>query len=48
MFGYLSNVSGVNITQFPVNTTITTIGHKLQQMSKDKLIVHSWNCSFPN
>jgi len=39
---------GATITQFPVNTNIATTGHKLQGMSKDKLIVVSWNYGIPN
>ena len=32
-----------NIAQFPVNSNITTTGHKLQGISKDSLVVHSWS-----
>ena len=33
----------VNVTQFGVISTIATTGHKLQGMSKDNIIVTSWN-----
>lgn len=39
---------GANLTQFPVNTNIATTGHKLQGMSKDNLIVVSWNYAMVN
>jgi hypothetical protein len=48
MFGNIITIGGVSITQFPVNSNIATTGHKLQGMSKDFLIVHSWNYTFPN
>ena len=38
----------VNITQIPVNSNVATTGHKLQGMSKDVLIVNSWNYGFAN
>ena len=34
------------VMQFPVNSTVATTGHKLQGMSKDKLIVSFWNYRF--
>ena len=36
-------LKGVSITQIPINMNDTTTGHKLQGMSKDKLIVVSWS-----
>ena len=41
-------IGNVHFTQFPVNFNIATTGHKLQGMSKDALIVNSWNYSFVN
>ena len=34
------------MTQLPVNCNIATTGHKLQGMSKDALIVNSWDYGF--
>ena len=36
-------LKGVNMTQLPINMNNATTGHKLQGMSKDKLIVESWS-----
>ena len=36
-------LKGVSITQIPVNCNDATTGHKLQGMSKDKLIVVNWS-----
>ena len=36
-------VGNATVTQVPVNSNIATTGHKLQGMSKDTLIVNSWN-----
>ena len=44
----VTSVGGVNLTQFPVNSNIATTGHKLQGMTKDALIVYSWNYTFTN
>ena len=41
-------IGNVSFTQFPINSNIATTGHKLQGMSKDALIVNSWNYSFAN
>ena len=41
-------LGNVRMTQFPVNSNIATAGHKVQGMSKDLLIVNSWNYGFPN
>ncbi|KAL7533610.1 hypothetical protein ACHAXR_006767 [Thalassiosira sp. AJA248-18] len=41
-------VGNISFKQFAVNSNIATTGHKLQGMSKDTLIVNSWNYSFPN
>ena len=43
MFGQIVSIGGINATQFPVNSNIATTGHKLQGMTKDNLIVQSWN-----
>ena len=48
MFGEVVTIGGMNATQFPVNSNIATTGHKLQGMTKDNLIVQSWNYSFEN
>ena len=48
MFGQVVTIGGMNATQFPVNSNIATTGHKLQGMTKDNLIVQSWNYSFEN
>ena len=34
-----------NVTQIPVNASDATAGHKLQELTKDQLIVSSWNKS---
>jgi len=36
-------LKGVGMTQLPINMNDATTGHKLQGMSKDKLIVASWS-----
>ena len=41
-------IGNVSFTQFAVNSNIATTGHKLQGMSKDALIVNSWNYGFAN
>ena len=41
-------VGNVRVTQIPVNSNIATTGHKLQGMSKNTLIVNSWNYRFAN
>ena len=46
--GLKVSVGNVRITQIPVNSNIATTGHKLQGMSKDTLIVNSWNYGFAN
>jgi len=46
--GLSLRVGNVRITQIPVNSNAATTGHKLQGMSKDVLIVNSWNYSFSN
>lgn len=38
-----SRIKNVKITQIPINMNDATTGHKLQGMSKDKLIVTSWS-----
>ena len=43
----LVELKGVTMTQFPINTNDANIGHKVQGMSKDKLIVVSW-CFIPD
>ena len=48
LFGNIVKIGGTTMTQFPVNTNIATTGHKLQGLSKDYLIVHSWNYSCAN
>ena len=40
---YRTELSGVTMTQLPINMNDATTGHKLQGMSKDKLIVVSWS-----
>jgi len=42
------SVGGIKITQFGVNSNIATTGHKLQGMSKDNIVVTSWNYRFKN
>ncbi len=37
-----TELKGVTMTQLPINMNDATTGHKLQGMSKDKLIVVSW------
>jgi hypothetical protein len=46
--GQKLDIGGFNITQFGVNSNIATTGHKLQGMSKDKIIVTSWSYQFKN
>ena len=41
-------LGNVSVTQLPVNSNIATTGHKLQGMSKDTLIVNSWNYGHAN
>jgi len=41
-------LGNVSVTQLAVNSNIATTGHKLQGMSKDTLIVNSWNYSHAN
>ena len=41
-------LGNAKITQIPVNSNIATTGHKLQGMSKDILVVNSWNYRCPN
>ena len=41
-------LGNVRITQILVNSNIAMTGHKLQGMSKDVLIVNSWNYGFAN
>ena len=36
-------LGNAKITQIPVNSNVATTGHKLQGMSKDILVVNSWN-----
>ena len=48
VFGNTIKVGGVTVTQFGVNSNIATTGHKLQGMSKDNLIIVSWNHSTRN
>jgi len=36
-------LGNVKVTQVPVNSNIATTVHKLQGMSKDIIIVNSWN-----
>ena len=36
-------LKAVSMTQLPINMNDATTGHKLQGMSKDKLIVESWS-----
>ena len=42
------SIGNVRFTQIPVNSNIATTGHKLQGMSKNTLIVNSWNYGFAN
>ena len=48
MFDNMVTIGGMTKTQFPVNSNIATTGHKLQGMTKNILIVQSWNYSFEN
>ena len=48
MYGNTVKIGGLKMKQFGVNNNIATTGHKLQGMSKDQLIVSSWNYSFKN
>ena len=38
----------VKVTQLPVNCNIVIAGHKLQELSKDSLVVNFWGCNFEN
>ena len=38
----------VKVVQCTVNSNITTIGHKLQGVSLNQMVVRSWNYSTPN
>ena len=38
-----TELKGVSLTQLPINMNDATTGHKLQGMSKDKLIIVSWS-----
>ena len=38
-----TTVGNAKIKQVPVNSNVATTGHKLQGMSKDIIIVNSWN-----
>ena len=42
------HLGNARVAQIPVNSNIATTGHKLQGMSKDTLIVNSWNYQFSN
>ena len=46
--GKQTTLGNINITHFGVNSNIATAGHKLQGMSKDNIIVTSWNYRFKN
>jgi hypothetical protein len=41
-------VGNAVVTQIPVNSNVATTGHKLQGMSKDTIIVNSWNYACDN
>ena len=41
-------IGNIFFTQFVVNSIIATTGYKLQGISKDTLIVNSWNYGFAN
>ena len=45
---FLKTIKRLKITQFPVNSNIATIGHKLQSQTKQYLIVTLWNCRVKN
>ena len=48
LLGNMMSIGGISMTQFVVNSNIATTGHKLQGMTKDSLIVNSWNYTFTN
>ena len=48
MYGNKVTIGGIKMKQFGVNNNIATTGHKLQGMSKDQLVVSSWNYSSKN
>ena len=48
MFNNTHKLGGIQMTQLGMISNIATTGHKLQGMSKDNLIVESWNYSFDN
>jgi len=48
MYGSTVSYGGFKIKQFGVNNNIATTAHKLQGMSKDQLIVSSWNYRVKN
>ena len=48
MLGGQVKVGGINATQYGVNSNIATTGHKLQGMSKDNVVVVSWNYETTN
>lgn len=41
-------IKGVKILQFPLNMNDATTGHKLQGMSKNKLVIVDWDLKFAN
>ena len=41
-------INGLKMTQFPVNSNIATVGHKLQGQTKQHPIITSWNFEFKN
>ena len=41
-------VKGIHMTQFGINDNIATTVHKLQGVSLDNLIIHSWNYAIKN
>jgi hypothetical protein len=45
---FIQSITNVVILQVSVKSNIGTTGHKLQGMSQDTLIVHSWNYRTPN
>jgi len=45
---HIQNVTNIRILQVPVISNVAITGHKLQGMSKDTLIMHSWNYSTVN
>ena len=48
MFNNTHKIGGIQMIQFGIVSNVATTGHKLQGMSKDNLIVESWNYSFDN